>query len=307
MEVDQKPYKEIYCSAELTDTIHNHLICLSVLNIILSISTLFGNVLILIGLHKDTSLYPASKLLFRCLATTDLCVGAMVGPLHVSYWISALNEQWEVCRYSLGATLMTANMLCSVSLLTLAAIGVDRLLSLLLGNRHKRIVTLTRIYVTLIIFWLVSCAGSIASIWNELASSWYSYVIIPSCLMISLFCYTKIFVKLRHFKRQAQGNFHRRVRHIAPLNVARYRKVLYSALWLQVTLIFCYSPYIIMAPVAHRQIEKSLSSSFYIALQVTITILYLNSLLNPILYYFTIKGVRKAVKSTVRQLFCSLN
>lgn len=49
MEVDQKFYREICCSAELTDTIHNHLLCLSVLSIILSISTLFGNVLVLIG------------------------------------------------------------------------------------------------------------------------------------------------------------------------------------------------------------------------------------------------------------------
>lgn len=109
------------------------------------------------------SLYHTSKLLSRCLATTDLCVGAIVGPLHVSFWISAGNEQWEIRRSSLGVTLISANMLCSVFSLTLAAIDVDGLLFFLLGNGYKTIFTLTRMYVTLIMFWLVSCAGSIAS------------------------------------------------------------------------------------------------------------------------------------------------
>ena len=41
-------------------------------NVILSITTLLGNILILIALHKDLSLHPPSKLLFRCLSCTDL-------------------------------------------------------------------------------------------------------------------------------------------------------------------------------------------------------------------------------------------
>ena len=51
------------------------------LNIFLSITTFLGNALILVALHKASSVHPPTKLLFRCLAVTDLCVGLVTQPL----------------------------------------------------------------------------------------------------------------------------------------------------------------------------------------------------------------------------------
>ena len=42
-----------------------------------------SNVLILVALHKVTSIHPPTKLLFQYLAVTDLCVGFILQPLHV--------------------------------------------------------------------------------------------------------------------------------------------------------------------------------------------------------------------------------
>ena len=50
------------------------------LNISLSIAASLGNVLILVALNKASSIHPPTKLLFRCLAVTDLCVGFIVQP-----------------------------------------------------------------------------------------------------------------------------------------------------------------------------------------------------------------------------------
>ena len=52
------------------------------LNILFSITAILGNVLILIALHKVTSIYPPTKLLFRCLAVTDLSIGLISQPLY---------------------------------------------------------------------------------------------------------------------------------------------------------------------------------------------------------------------------------
>ena len=51
------------------------------LNIFLAITASLGNALILISLNKVTSIYPPTKLLFRCLAVTDLLVGLISQPL----------------------------------------------------------------------------------------------------------------------------------------------------------------------------------------------------------------------------------
>ena len=53
------------------------------LNIFLSITASLSNALILIALHKVISIYPPTKLLFRCLAVTDLGVGLITQPLFV--------------------------------------------------------------------------------------------------------------------------------------------------------------------------------------------------------------------------------
>ena len=81
----QKTIEELVCSAELTEGLHNYLICFFVVNIFLSITAFLGNALILVALHKDSSLHPPSKLLYRNLATTDLCVGIIAEPLVVAF------------------------------------------------------------------------------------------------------------------------------------------------------------------------------------------------------------------------------
>lgn len=54
----------------------------SVLFIFLSITATLGNTLILFALCKVSSIHAPTKLLFRCLAVTDLCVGLTCAPLY---------------------------------------------------------------------------------------------------------------------------------------------------------------------------------------------------------------------------------
>ena len=89
-----------------------------------------------------TSLHPPSKLLYRCLATTDLLVGLVPQPLNALYWVSVFQENWSLCRYAFDATKTTGYVLLLVTLMTMTAISVDRLLALMLGLRYKQIVTL---------------------------------------------------------------------------------------------------------------------------------------------------------------------
>ena len=76
---------ELYCSAEFTGEVHGELVFLSVISTFLSITAFLGNILILVALRKDTSIHPPSKLPYRNLAITDLCVGIIVEPLYVAH------------------------------------------------------------------------------------------------------------------------------------------------------------------------------------------------------------------------------
>ena len=60
-------------------------ISFSAFNILLSITGILSNCLILVALCKESSLHPPSKLLYRCLATTDLLVGLVNHPFYTTY------------------------------------------------------------------------------------------------------------------------------------------------------------------------------------------------------------------------------
>ena len=188
--------------------------------------------------------------------------------------------------------------------MTLTAISVDRLLALLLGLRYRQVVTLKRTYVIVVTIWIVIIVNAAMSFWNHLITSWCRKIGLFLCLVTSVFSYTKIFMALRYHQTQGhQGNVHEEQPNQAaiPLNIARYRKTASTALWLQLTLVVCYLPYGIVD--ATTTISE-ISSSVLLAREFTVSLVYFNSSLNPILYCWKIEEVRQAVKETVRQLCC---
>ena len=296
----QKTFQQLLCSAGLTDKRSGQLAFLSVLNSFLSVTAFLGNALILIALHKESSIHAPSKVLLRCLATTDLFVGLISEPVHTSSLISALNEHWNICHYMSVADFITGYILCGVSGATLAAISVDRLLALLLGLRYRHVVTLNRVYVIIITFWLVATAFSAMQLWIPQTTFWYAIVGISMSLTTSIFSYTKIFLNLRHHQNQVQGRV-QQPNQTNQLNIARYKKAVSTAIWLQLTLVACYLPYgVVLSLIANRGLSASLCQAWI----YTAPLVFLNSSLNPILYCWKIEEVRRAVKDTIRQVLC---
>ena len=190
----------------------------------MSITAFLENSLILISLHKESSLHLPSKLLLRSLAITDLFVGLIAEPVYVTYCMSIANEHWNMFRYTSAVAFTTAFIFCGVSVLTLTAISVDRLLALLLGLRYKQVVTLKRTYLIVIGIWVVWTFSSAILLWKRQLALWYCGIIGTSlCLVISIFSYTKIFFTLRHHQNQVQGHV-QQPNQTNQLNITRYKR-----------------------------------------------------------------------------------
>ena len=102
-----KSYEELMCFPSLMGGHQQLSIFFLAVDILLSITAFAGNFLILVALHKESSLHPPSKLLYRCLATTDLLVGLVGHPLCALYWMSVVQEHWSLCRYARDAAYIT--------------------------------------------------------------------------------------------------------------------------------------------------------------------------------------------------------
>ena len=234
----------------------------------MSITTFLGNTLILVALHKDTSIHSPSKLLYRNLAITDLCVAIIVEPLNVAHWTSVGNKRWDICYYTYLTAYSPSVTLCSVSLITLTAISVDRLLALLLGLRYRQVVTLKRTCLIAIGGWIVSIVGASTSFLNLHIVSLYNYIASAFCLVTTICAYTKIFMSLRHNQIHGQNHVPQSSQ-TNTLNKARYRKAVYSALWVEVTLVICYLPYGIAVALT---IQRGMPLSTFLAREFTATL-----------------------------------
>ena len=198
----KKTLTDFLCSSELTQGINVELRWAAALNIFLSITAFIGNAIFLVALNKVSSLHPPSKLLFRTLATTDLCVGIFSQPLTAVALLPEIKQHMHVCRYVSTIRFLTAYPLCMVSLLTSTAINLDRLFALSLRLRYRRFITLKRTYVVVTVFCVVSVVFTAMSFVSNTVTTWYGCIVLVFCLAISAFSYGKIFFLLRVYQNQ---------------------------------------------------------------------------------------------------------
>ena len=284
-------------------------VSLIALNIFLSIFATLGNVLILVALRNVSSIHPPTKLLFRCLAITDLCVGLLCQPLYVYVWCITISLDIGNRIVELAYVyVFIIGVLVAVSILTSAAISVDRLLALLLGLRYRHVVTLCRVRVLIACVWFiaVSHASLVFVALILFHASWWTFrALVIFSIIVSTFSYTKIFFTLRHQQAQVQDHVQpeqsSRVRSV--LNIARYKKTVYSVAWIQFAMLACYGPYIVMVFLLQfGNIDDSIE--IRIADEFSLCLVFLNSSLNPVLYCWRIKDVRREVQNTIRKCLC---
>ena len=296
----------VSCTASVQE--NQYLFSLSALNILLAITASLGNAVVFFALRRNSSIQPPSKLLFQCLVVTDFCVGVFAQPLFVVQLLSIANQRLQVCYEVVSINDIAGTTLSGVSFYTLTAISLDRLLALCLGLRYKLVVTLWRTRKMTICVWLINISTFILRrYWKYALISKVISAVIYSFLTISAFSYLTIYIKLRKsrnqvqdFVQQGQPNERRNA-----LNIAKYRKTVYTALYVQFALVTCYLPFGIVSTLGLIYTRKH-NQSLNIFVRLAVTLAFLNSSLNPILYCWRIRGVSQAVKDIIRHL-CHLS
>ena len=291
----------LYCSAEFSVGLYNQLIGFSVASVVLALTAVLGNTLILIALHKETSLHPPSKILLRSLTSSYLCLGVLTLVLQTS-WISIALKQWKTCQYLYAVHHIASTTLFGVSLFTTTAISVDRLLALLLGLRYRQVVIVKRVYATVVVILVVPTFGTVIEVYIADEHRIVTTSTTMLCLILSIYCYLRIYLKLRH--RQIEV---RQANQTTPISLARYRNSVCNALWMQLVLVFCVIPFCVVTPFTYPTVGRRQSSALHIALMSAATLAFFNASVNPFLYCWKIKQVRRAVKNTLKQISCTPN
>ena len=260
------------------------------LNVFFSVLATIGNLLILVALRKVTSINRLTKLLFRCLAATDLCVGLIEQPLFITLLLTDFASPTALPYVSQVYSALNF-ILCGVSMLTAATISIDRLLALVLGLSYKPTV-----------FWLASLSVGFSH-YIGLYSVAYgsSFVFVLLSIFASVFSFTKIALKLRQQQAQVQQRVGQEQANGGGirLNIARYKKMVHSVAWLQMALIVCYMPSLTV--VILLRIVTQRFGNLFLFYSAT-TVLFMNSSVNPILYCWRIGEIKKEVENTLKKI-----
>ena len=275
------------------DTV-SHIIT-SAINVPSMLVAIVGNSLILAAILSTPSLRSPAILLLCNLAVSDLLVGLVIQPLFI---VSVFHSTRLLLT---GIWFILSNSACGISLCTLTAIAVDRFLALHYHLRYSTIVTSFRIKTFLTALWLMNFIFSgTVYFWSLRIFSLYLTIFVCLCLIISIFCYVRIFKIVRYQQKKIHCQ-HQAVNLPQGSTISNLLQLEKSAINSFLFFIVMVLFYIPVSTYLSLFITKNTWQSGW---RVATTLVYINSSVNPFLYCWRIGDLRAAVLKTARKLFC---
>ena len=278
--------------------ITNILTC--IFNSVFSLITCAGNFIVLHAIRKDQNLHSPCFILLCCLAFSDLLVGAICQPFLVAHKIAELVDNFPTyCTLRIIHN-VSGYITSGVSLFTLAAVSIDRLLAVTLHLRYSVIVTVSRVFQTAFSLWIFSTAAVILKFWMKPADwNFLPLVILFLTLILIAFSTSKIFQIVRRHQRQINDqNMAALSLQTNTVKVLKCKKSAVTVLYVYGLLIIFYLPFgVTMLVEAFIGYTRSVK----IAYDYAKTVVFINSLLDPLVYCWRIREIRRAVKNTLRR------
>ncbi|RMX53005.1 hypothetical protein pdam_00025376, partial [Pocillopora damicornis] len=267
---------------------------------------------------------PAAKVLFECLAATDICVGLFSQPPFVTFlflYIDLGNTDIDILYYVEEVVCISNYVLFGLTVLISTAISVYRLLVLLLRLRYRQVVTPKRTQAVILLCWIIAVSCGLVRVWSQTVSEIVAFVAVVVSLVTSVFCYVKIHLRLQRYQAEVEDNPGEGRRNNGNKNShrrrsrsKRYRKGKSTCMDSKR---FIKTKIKRESSTKHQTISENSFQHILGAVGLilnglavhalwlfTKTLVYLNSSLDPFLYCWKITEVRKEVKDTARAFCC---
>ena len=294
------------------DDIYPSLVANCVLNAFLSYTAIMLNTVTILALRKTSSLPKPLKTLLLSLAVSDLGVGLVVQPLYIAKLVMEMkqnNKNSETYANVDKAFVRIRRVLFHASFFGVTALCADRFLAIHLHLRYQELVTHKRVVAVVILIWILSAFLPLLPFWIPMnVITFIVQTIQAVCYISTAFFYYKIYVTVRRHANQIQTL---QVQEFVPnvetaiSNFARlHRKSAVGTFYVYLVFVACYLPitFVWVAKKSCRQ--SSLLSHVHL---FTLTLIYLNSSLNPVIYCLKMRHIRHAIINILRNIFPSRN
>ena len=295
-------------STELTD--REYIVPLCVLNALFALTAVVLNSVTIHAIRKTSSasLSKNLRVLLLNLAFSDLSVGLVVQPFYViqltfsfeSQEGDSLQKMWDTL------SLETEILFLCASILGVLVLSVDRFLAVFLHLRYQEIVTPKRVVSILILSWVISTIVSLPWITHEYHDflSIFLNLFLITCLITIAFLQCKIYSIVRRHRfqiqsQQVQGSG--QTQDEMRTTFERHKPSARGAFHIYFILLICYLPKIFTEFAMTGMKSEEI---FLIILQEsTTTLVFVNSCLNPLIYCWKLRHIRRTIRMTLRNVF----
>ena len=287
---------------EIPNGLHTFLAVNCVINAILSFTAIVLNIITIQALRKTSSLSKTFKTLLLSLAISDVGVGLVVQPLYVASHAMMIEQNTNNIAFHAveEAYFIQSILFAFASFFGVFALTVDRFLAIHLHLRYQQLVTYKRVVAVVISVWLLSALISfLSSNMAQVALSIVLGTILVVCVVITGILYCKIYAAVRHHTNQIHALQVQQVAQNEDMaNVARQRKIALATFYVYVVFLACYLPIscVLFAMINGKTALLSHLRDF------TLTLVYLNSSLNPLIYCWKMRHMRQKVMDILRNI-----
>ena len=305
------PFGESSKGTEKSNTEVQDLYSFYIINIVLNIFLLYSAIMLnIITIHvirKTLSRSNPLKILLLSLALSDLGVGLLVQPFYIALLARRIEDHdRSVNLYKAFITFVT--LFSFASLFGVLALSVDRFLAIHLHLRYKELVTNKRVVSLVISIWVLSTCLSLIALIIPTTSTYIIFAIIDfACLLTTTLLNIKILMAVRRLTNQIQVGQAQEPHHTAinseMANTVSLRKAAVGTFYVYFVFLVCYLPQIcsygVLAFSPSRTVRRVL-------LLCTLTMVFLNSSLNPVIYCLKMRQFRRSVMALLRNIFANI-
>ena len=276
-----------------------------VFNIFLSYTAFMLNIVTIYAIYKTSTMPKTLKTLLLSLACSDVAVGLFSQPLYTFFLINWLRLHNPGCNTQQVRTI-SSTLFSGASFLGVVAVSVDRFLAVHFHLRYQEVVTHRRVVIVVIGIWVKSTFVSLIILWGLLSTRDLINTIVEAfSLIITFVVYIRIYITVRRHKNHIHSMQIRDEAQSEELkNLIVLIKSTVGIFYVYLVFLICYLPHLICMAVI-----RIYGSSIVLKklLLYSLTLMYLNSSLNPIIYCWKMRHIRHAIIDILRKMSWNSN
>ena len=276
-----------------------------VFNGCLCYSTSVLNIAAIYALRKTVLISKPLRILILNLAVSDLAVGVLGQPLYIAYLAGELRFKVPDPTTFIVSSLIW-NILYLSSFCSILALHVDRFAAIDMPLRYNNLVTCKRTAIVVITIWVFNIFLVTFSVLLSPPRSRISLVIfdiiVLFCLITSTWSSYKNYLTIKRHKMEIQAQVQQVAQNTNLENLVRLRKSTHSTFWIYLIFCVCYLPNVLIEIVDAVYGYGSASIVIHTLNIYLVTLMFLNSSLNPVIYCWKMRHIRHTMLGILQNI-----